>query len=137
MKLPPDVEELCRQPTFWYLATISRDGSPHLTRVWVGIRTSLLLINTALGRAMEQNMRERPEVSLAPVDGENPYSYVEIRGRVVRTVIGAPANRDIDELSLQYLGKVAYPWRRPDEERVTFLIEPTAFRRYDFKPSLS
>ena len=57
------------------------------------------------------------------MDPENPYRYLEIRGKVVeRTLNGADAH--IDAMAKKYLGQDKYPFRRPGEVRVIYKIEP-------------
>jgi hypothetical protein len=54
---------------------------------------------------------------------ENPYEYVEIRGRVVeRTHEGA--DEHIDALAKKYLDRDEYPGRKPGEQRVIIRVEP-------------
>ena len=67
----------------------------------------------------------RRAVALSILDPDNPYRYIQIRGRVGRvTEEGAAAH--IDFLAKKYLGKDKYPWGEPGDVRVTFEIEPTA-----------
>jgi hypothetical protein len=44
---------------------------------------------------------------------------------VVDEYTGDRAEADIDSLAKKYLGEDVYPWRKPGEKRVTFLVEPT------------
>ena len=69
------------------------------------------------------NLRREPEVSLVVVNGENPYEYVSVRGRVVEDTHEG-ADEHINRLAKKYLNKDEYPFRQPGEERVRFLIEP-------------
>ena len=65
-----------------------------------------------------RRIREKIEI-----DPENPYRYIQIRGRVMRaTEEGASAH--IDALAKKYLGKDKYPFRQPGELRVMYEIEP-------------
>ena len=50
------------------------------------------------------------------MDPDNPYRYIQIRGRVSRAV-EAGADAHIDSLAKKYLGKEAYPFRQPGEVR--------------------
>jgi hypothetical protein len=60
---------------------------------------------------------------------ENPYEYVEIRGRVAEsTHEGADAH--IDELAKKYLGQDTYPYRQPGEVRLKITVEPQHVHRY-------
>jgi hypothetical protein len=70
-------------------------------------------------------MREGVPVALAIMDPDNPYRYIQIRGRVSRiTENGADAH--IDSLAKKYLGQDKYPFRQPGETRVTYEIEPAS-----------
>ena len=79
--------------------------------------------STAKGRQKDLNVRRDPRVALAIVDPDNPYRYLEIRGRVVEiTEEGADAH--IDKMAKKYLGVDKYPYRQPSETRVIYKIQP-------------
>jgi PPOX class probable F420-dependent enzyme len=108
---------------FAYLATIMADGSPQVTPVWFNTDGSHILINSAVGRTKDRNMRTRAQVALAIADPKNPYRYVQIRGQVVEiTREGADAH--IDALAGKYTGAPKYGNRRAGEERITYKILP-------------
>jgi hypothetical protein len=71
-------------------------------------------------------MRRDPRVSLSIQDPENPYRYVEIRGKVVE-ITEKGAEEHINKLAKKYLGKDEYPYRQPGEQRVLYKIEPLKF----------
>ena len=99
------------------------DGRPQVTPVWVDLDGDLVIFNSAKGRQKDKNVRRDPRVSLAIVDPENPYRYLEIRGRVVEiTEQGADAS--IDKLAKKYLGVDKYPYGQPSEVRVIYKIQP-------------
>ena len=70
-------------------------------------------------------MKLQSRVALSIVDPDNPYSHVSLRGTVVGSTEEG-ADEIIDGLAKKYLGKDTYPFRRPDEVRVTYEIEPTS-----------
>ena len=108
---------------FANLATVMPDGSPQVTPVWFDYAGGLVRANTAKGRVKARNMHEGSPVALAILDPENPYRYVQLRGRVKRaTEEGADAH--IDALAHKYIGQEKYPWRQPGEVRVMYEIEP-------------
>ena len=112
--------------TFASLATLMPDGRPQVTPVWCDYDGTHVLVNTAKGRAKDRNMRRDGRVSLALIDPNNPYRYLEVRGRVVDiTEEGADAH--IDKMAKKYLGADKYPNRRPGEVRVLFKILPDRF----------
>ena len=107
---------------FAQLATLNPDGSPQVTPVWVDYDGRYVLINTAEGRQKDRNLQRDRRVALSITDPDNPYRYLEIRGRVVEiTEQGADAN--IDKLAKKYLGVDKYPYRQPSETRVIYKIQ--------------
>lgn len=57
------------------------------------------------------------------VDPENPYRYLEIRGRVER--IEKDPNLDfINAMAKKYLGMDEYPYHQPDDERIVLYVKP-------------
>jgi PPOX class probable F420-dependent enzyme len=121
--IPEKYLDLLRKPAFANLGTIMRDGNPQVTPVWVDYDGKYVRVNSALGRVKDKNMRRDPRVSLAIQDPDNPYRYVEIRGKVVEITQNG-ADDHINKLSQKYLGKSEYPYRKPGEVRVTYKIEP-------------
>jgi len=108
------------------LGTIMQDGSPQVTPVWVDYDGTHVRFNSALGRVKDKNVRRDPRVSITLLDPDNPYRYLEIRGRVVDiTQDGADAH--IDALAKKYLGKDKYPFRKAGEVRVTYAVAPEKF----------
>ena len=99
------------------------DGSPQVTPVWCDLDGDFVVFNSAKGRQKDRNVRRDPRVSLAIIDPENPYRYLEVRGRVVEfTEQGADAH--IDKLAKKYLGVDKYPYRQASEVRVIYKIQP-------------
>ena len=124
--IPEQYKDLFSKRTFASLATLMPDGRPQVTPVWCDFDGQHVLINSAKGRQKDRNMRRDPRVSLALVDVDNPYRYLEIRGQVVEvTEEGADAH--IDRMTKKYLDKDKYPFRQPGEVRVIYKIEPQQF----------
>ena len=108
---------------FVYLATQMADGSPQVTPVWFNTADDTILINSAKGRVKDKNMRRRPVVALCIQDPDNPYRYLQVRGRVVEiTEEGADAH--IDALAGKYTGNFKYQHHQPDIKRVIYRIVP-------------
>jgi PPOX class probable F420-dependent enzyme len=81
------------------------------------------VLNTAAGRAWPRNLERDPRVTLIVQNMENPYEYLEVRGREAeRTHEGADAH--IDSLAKKYMGVDEYPRRRPGEQRLIIRVEP-------------
>jgi PPOX class probable F420-dependent enzyme len=121
--IPDKYRDLFTKRAFASLATLMPDGGPQVTPVWVDLEGDLVLVNTARGRQKDKNMRRDPRVAMAIIDPENPYRYLEIRGRIAEiTEEGADAH--IDKMAKKYLGADKYPYRQPSETRVIFKIQP-------------
>jgi PPOX class probable F420-dependent enzyme len=116
---------LQQKKAFANLATLMRDGSPQVTPVWFDYTGGVVRVNTAKGRVKARNLKEGSPVALAIMDPDQPYRYMQIRGRV-RRVLEEGADAHIDALAKKYLGKDKYPFRQPGEVRVMYEIEPVA-----------
>ena len=120
--IPDKYIDLFQKKALAHLATLMADGRPQVTPVWCEFDGRHVLINTAVGRQKDKNLVHDGRVALSIVDPDNPYRYIEVRGRVAeRTEQGADAH--IDRLSRKYLG-TPYPYRQAAETRVLFRIEP-------------
>ncbi|HEX3400757.1 MAG TPA: PPOX class F420-dependent oxidoreductase [Acetobacteraceae bacterium] len=116
---------LTQKKAFADLATVMPDGTPQVTPVWFDYGNGIVRVNTAKGRVKQRNMKEGSPVALSIMDPENPYRYLQVRGKVTRmTEDGASAH--IDSLAKKYLGKDKYPFAQPGEVRVMYEITPVA-----------
>jgi PPOX class probable F420-dependent enzyme len=124
--IPDKYLDLVQQKkAFAELATVMPDGTPQVTPVWFDYTGGKLRVNTAKGRVKARNLKPGAPVALAILDPDNPYRYVQIRGRVAAArEDGADAH--IDSLAKKYLGKDTYPFRQPGEVRVIYEIEPVS-----------
>ena len=120
--IPEQYMDLVQKPAFANLATLMKDGSPHVTPVWFDYDGAHVRINSAKGRVKDRNMRNNPKVALCILDPQNPYRYLEIRGRVLE-ISEKGADEHIDKLAKKYLNVDSYPHRTPTEVRVQYKIE--------------
>ena len=116
---------LNKKITFANVATVMKDGSPQVTPVWFDYTGGKIRINTARGRVKARTLKEGTRVAIAIMDPENPYRYIQVRGRIA-SVTENGANAHIDSLAKKYLGKDKYPFSQPGEVRVMYEIEPTS-----------
>jgi PPOX class probable F420-dependent enzyme len=120
-KLPKVAKGLVDGKNFGFLSTIMDDGSPQVTPVWVDREGETILVNTVMGRTKQKNMTRDPRVALAIVNWESPYTWVQIRGKVV-SQSAKGASKHIDRLSKKYLGLEKYPGT--DRKRLLVRITP-------------
>lgn len=108
------------------LSTLNPDGSIHSTVVWVDTIDGQVAVNSAVGRKWPTNLEHNPTINVTVYDESNPYDYVEIRGTATGTLEGAEEH--IDRLAKKFMDADTYPFRTPDEKRITFLVTPTLVR---------
>ena len=121
--IPEKYRDLFSKRAFASLGTVMPDGRPQVTPVWCDLEGDRVIFNSAKGRQKDRNVRRDPRVAIAIVDPDNPYRYLEIRGRVVEiTEQGADAH--IDKMAKKYLGVDKYPYRQASEVRVIYKIQP-------------
>ena len=122
MKVPNEYLDLFEKKSFAHVATIMPDGSPQVSPVWVAYDGKYVVVNTAVGRQKDRNMRRDKRVAVEIQDPQNPYRYLMIRGVVVE-IQTEGADAGIDELSMRYNGK-PYAYKSPEIQRVIYKIEP-------------
>jgi len=121
MSLPEAWKTILQQPVFVHFTTINADGSPQTSPVWVAVDGDDLIINSAVGRVKDKNVRRDPRIAISAVDPDNPYRALMLRGRVV-DISTEGADAQIDALAKKYMGKDKYPFRTPNEVRVNYRI---------------
>lgn len=122
MNLTPDLLDLLRQPSPCYVVTLMPDGSPQVTQTWVDTDGEHVVINTVQGFVKLRNMERDPRVAVAIGDPNEPFRYVQVRGRVVSMATEGGAEH-IDHLSQKYTGG-PYAWHGGrDQVRMIVKIE--------------
>lgn len=124
--IPEKYRDLFNKKAFASLATLMPDGRPQVTPVWCDFDGAHIMVNSARGRVKDRNMRRDPRVSVAIIDPDNPYRYLEVRGRVVEVTEDGAAEH-IDRMAKKYLGVDKYPGAQPGEVRVLYKIQPEGF----------
>ncbi len=122
--IPEPYADLVKRETaaFAALGLPFKDGTLQVTPMWFDYEDGRFLFNTARGRVKERVLRRHPPVAFAIVDPQDPYRYLQVRGRVVDHSEEGAYQR-ICDLNEKYHGNRDYP-RRPGEVRVTFWVEP-------------
>jgi len=121
--IDPKFKELATGRNFAAFSTLMPDGQPQTQVMWVDADDTHVLINTEVGRQKHRNIERDPRVTITVIDTENPYRYVEVRGKVVEQVGGDEARAHIDACSQRYTGG-PYPAENIATERVILRIEP-------------
>ncbi len=120
--LDDGVRQLASGKNFAALTTLLPGGQPQTHVMWVHCDDEHLLINTEVHRRKFKNVEADPRVTVAIWDAENPYSFAEVRGRVVETITGDDALASINALAQKYTGADYAP--EIQSERVILKIAP-------------
>lgn len=108
--LNDEIRRLLDGPNFAVLATLNPDGGPQTSAMWLGRDGDDVLFSTVAGRRKHKNLLRDPRASVVVLDAEDPYNYVELRGRV--TSMDDDVGRAFDTgLSWKYDGKDPDPDR--------------------------
>lgn len=115
------------------LATVKKDGSPHVVPVWYTLDGDALVFTTGGESVKAKNMRRDPKVCVAVDDQTPPYSFVMIEGTV-------KLSQDPDELLYwamriggRYMGQDqadAYGKRNSAEGELLVRITPSKIRAW-------
>ena len=121
--------ELLRGENFAYLVTLNPDGTPQATVTWVDASDDgWVLVNSAVGRKKDRNIRGDPRVVLAVPRGGDAYDWTSINGTVEAVIEGEEALAHIDALSRRYDHE---PWTPTEGQvRVIYRIRPDRVHRY-------
>lgn len=105
------------------VCTRAADGTIHAQPVWVDTDGEAVLLNSVAGRAWVRNLERDDRVTCTTVNLENPYEFLEVRGRAQGRGHEA-GERHIHELARKYLDLDAYPFSSLDEPRLLFAVVP-------------
>lgn len=121
-KLTEEAIRLASGPNFAVLSTLLPDGTPQSHVMWVDTDGENLLLNTEAHRRKARNLERDPRATVTLIDRDDPYRFVEVRGRMIEVVEGPAARDHIDRLSRKYLGKdYSTPIR---SHRIMLVVQP-------------
>ena len=120
--IPESHRDLLDAKGIAHLASLGPEGEPQSHPVWYDFLDGRLVISTTKDRQKYRNVTRDPRVSVTITDPENPYRYLEIRGRV-DAIDDDPEKKFIDTLAQKYLDQDEYPDKQPDAERVNIAID--------------
>jgi PPOX class probable F420-dependent enzyme len=81
IELNEEIRRLLDGRHFAVLATINPDGGPQTSAMWVGRDGDQVLMSTVAGRRKHHNLERDSRASVTILDSDDPYNYVELRGR--------------------------------------------------------
>jgi PPOX class probable F420-dependent enzyme len=118
-----------------FLATLSKDGSPHVTPVWAEmVEDDLILINTFDTSAKNKHITNDNRIALSIVSQNNPFDMASIKGKVIeQTTEGA--DEHLKRLAKKYLGIGKYYYRKPSHKRIILKIKPEKIMGVSIHPA--
>ena len=123
MPLEPKVKEFATGTNFAALTTLFDDGTPQTQVMWVDADDDHLMVNTEVERQKFKNVSRDPRVTVLVWNRDNPYEYVEVRGKVVDVVHGQEARDHLEACSQRYNGR-PYPAENIASARAILKIAP-------------
>jgi len=121
--VPQEFADLLRTTTVAHIATIGPKGEPQITPVWFDWDGNTIRFSQTTTRQKFRNLQRDPRIALSIVDPNNPYRYLEIRGKVVR-IEEDPDLHFLNAMTKRYLGRDTYPWHQPGDEHFIIVIQP-------------
>ncbi|KGN37832.1 PPOX class F420-dependent oxidoreductase [Knoellia subterranea] len=86
--VPEALAHLLRDPNYGHLATVRRDGSPQVNPMWFlwDEESNTLRFTHTNKRAKFRNLQANPGMALEVIDPDNPFRFIEVRGRLAEVV---------------------------------------------------
>ncbi len=87
-EIPADLLPLLTAPNYGALGTIRPDDTVQVNPMWFehDAAAGTIRFTHTTKRAKYRNLEHNPSMSLSVMDPENPFRYLEVRGRLVEVV---------------------------------------------------
>lgn len=121
--VPEDLADILTKPAFAHVATLGPAGEPQSSPVWIDWDGEFLKFSQTTTRQKYRNVQRDPRIALSVIDPDNPYRYLEVRGRVDR-VEDDPDKAFINAMAKKYIDEDVYPWSQPGEQRLVVYVRP-------------
>jgi PPOX class probable F420-dependent enzyme len=129
-----DLHHLFQFRNLAFVATLSKNGSPHVTPVWAEMVDDLILINTFETSAKNKHITNDKRIALSVVEQNNPFNMVSIKGKIIeQTTEGA--DEHLKRLAKKYLGIGKYYYRKPNHKRIILKIKPEKIMGLSIHPA--
>lgn len=110
------------------LATVNKDGSPHVVPIWFIVDGENIIFSTGLGSVKYRNMERDPRVCLSIDEESGLYSFVKIDGTVSFSSDPDESLKRATEIAARYMGEKnaeEYGKRNSGPDEVVVTINPT------------
>lgn len=129
-----ELEEFLATQRTVRLATLDRDGAPHVVPLWFVWLDGSMFMNSTVGNATVRNLERDARATATVDDGE---AYAELRGVVLQgRAVRAVDDPRLDEVerrwSDKYVGGNPVPFRRW-RNRLFLRLDPERLTSWDFR----
>lgn len=121
--IPHDLEDILTKRAFAHIATIGPQGEPQSNPVWVDWDGEHIKFSQTTTRQKYRNIQRDARIAVSALDPDQPYRYLEVRGKVVR-VDDDPDNAFINKMAKKYMDADEYPYHQPGDQRIVLHVEP-------------
>ena len=123
--IPEHLVPLLEDPNYAYLGTIRPDDTVQVNPMWFLYDGETIRFTHTTKRAKYRNLMHNPSMSLAIIDPENPFHYLEVHGRLIE-VIPDPEGEFYVVLGKRYGNPAQQPPKdSPDRVVLVMSIEST------------
>jgi len=84
--IPAELIPLLEAPNYGFLGTIRPDDTVQVNPMWFDFDGEVLRFTHTTKRAKYRNLQHNPAMSLAVINTDNVFNYVEVRGRLIEVV---------------------------------------------------
>lgn len=84
--IPANYAHLLDQPLYGHLGTIRPDGAVQVNPMWFDWIDGTLRFTHTTKRQKFRNLQANPAMSFSIVDPDNPFRYLELRGRLAEVI---------------------------------------------------
>ena len=84
--IPAHLIHLLEKPNYAFLGTIRPDETVQVNPMWFDFDGETLRFTHTTYRAKYRNLQHNPSMSLAILNDENAFNYIEVRGKLVEVV---------------------------------------------------
>lgn len=124
--IPDSYRALLDLPLYGSLGTVRPDDTVQVNPMWFLFDGEHLRFTHTTTRAKFRNLQRNPSMSYAVIDPENPFRYLEVRGRLVG-VEPDPTGAFYSQLSERYGAGATVP---PDkDDRVILVMSIEAYTK--------
>lgn len=84
--IPAAYAHLLELPIYAHLGTIRPDDTVQVNPMWFEFIDGTIRFTHTTKRGKFRNLQHNPSMSLSLIDPENPFRYLEVRGRLIEAI---------------------------------------------------